>query len=78
MKVAISVPDPVFQAAERVSKRLRVSRSQLYARAVEAYVKEHSGEEITRRLNEVYSKMTSRLDPAWEAVTLEVLRGEKW
>jgi metal-responsive CopG/Arc/MetJ family transcriptional regulator len=78
MKVAISIPDPLFEQAERVSRRLRVPRSQLYARALEAYVKDHSGEEITRRLNEVYAKASSRLDPATEAVALEVLQGDKW
>ena len=48
---------------------MRVPRSQLYARALEAYVKDHSGEEITQRLNDVYSKVTSRLEPASEAIS---------
>jgi hypothetical protein len=78
MKVAISIPDRIFEQAERVSKRLRVPRSQLYARALEAYVKEYSGEEITRRLNDLYSRLPSGLDPAAEAASLEVLRRERW
>ena len=78
MKVAVSIPDPIFKEAERVSRRMRVRRSQLYARALEAYVKDHSGEEITQRLNDVYSKVTSKLEPASEAISLEVLRREKW
>jgi metal-responsive CopG/Arc/MetJ family transcriptional regulator len=78
MKVAISIPDPVFDAAERISRQMRLSRSGFYAKAVEAYVRQHSGDEITRRLDEVYSEASSRLDPAWEAGSLEVLRREKW
>jgi metal-responsive CopG/Arc/MetJ family transcriptional regulator len=78
MKVAISIPDPVFEAAERIARRMRVSRSRFYAKAVEAYVREHSGEEITKRLNEAYAKASSKLDPPWESVSLEVLRREKW
>lgn len=78
MKVAVSIPDPIFQEAERASRRMRVPRSQFYARALQAYVKEHSGEEITRRLNEVYSRVSSKLDPGTEALSLEVLRREKW
>jgi len=78
MKVAVSIPDPIFEEAERVSRRMRVPRSQLYARALEAYVNEHSGDEITRRLNEVYARVSSRLEPAIEGVSLEVLRREKW
>jgi len=78
MKVAISIPDPVFNAAERLSKRMRMSRSEFYARAVEAVVKQHSGTDVTRQLNEVFSKAPAQLDPAWEAASLEVLRREKW
>jgi metal-responsive CopG/Arc/MetJ family transcriptional regulator len=78
MKVAVSIPDTIFQEAERVSRRLRVPRSQFYARALEAYVKEHSAEDITRRLNEVYARVSSELDPATEAISLEVSRRKKW
>ncbi|MEW6365945.1 MAG: ChpI protein [Acidobacteriota bacterium] len=76
MKIAISVPDPVFEAAERMSRRMRVSRSRLYAKAVEDYVNRHSGEEITAQLDRVYSRTSSKLDPAIERGTLEVLRRE--
>lgn len=78
MKVAISIPDRVFQAAERISKRMRISRSQLYAQAVEAYIQSRSGDEITEQLNQVYSKTSSKPEPGVEGATLEVLRGERW
>ncbi len=78
MKVAVSVPEPVFEAAERVSRRLRIPRSQLYSRAIAAFVREHSGEDVTKALNAIYAKHTSSLDPAWEKASLEVLRREKW
>ncbi len=78
MKVAVSVPDTVFQAAERVSRRMRVSRSRLYANAVEAYVKQHSEEDITAQLNKVYAGNASTLDPVLEAASLELLQREKW
>ncbi|HUG53685.1 MAG TPA: ChpI protein [Vicinamibacteria bacterium] len=78
MKVAVSIPDRIFEQAERVSRKLKVPRSQLYARAVEAYVKGHSGEDITRRLNEVYGRVSPEIDAAVEAVSLEVVRRERW
>jgi metal-responsive CopG/Arc/MetJ family transcriptional regulator len=78
MKVAISIPDPVFRAAERVSRRMRVSRSRFYARAVEAYVRAQSDDDITQQLNKVYSQHSSKLDPLLEAATLEVLRRDRW
>jgi metal-responsive CopG/Arc/MetJ family transcriptional regulator len=78
MKVAVSVPEPVFEAAERVSKRMRIPRSQLYSRAIAAFVREHSGEDITKALNAVYAKASSALEPGWESASLEILRREKW
>ena len=78
MKVAVSIPEPVFQAAEQAAKRLRMPRSQFYARAVEAYARQYSGEDVTRRLNAAYSKVSPKLDPPLEALSLEVLRRERW
>jgi hypothetical protein len=55
MKVAISVPDRVHRAADRVARRLRVPRSRVYVKAMEAFLASASEEDITRRLDEVYS-----------------------
>jgi metal-responsive CopG/Arc/MetJ family transcriptional regulator len=38
MKTAISIPDQVFKSAEVLASRLGISRSELYAKAIEAYV----------------------------------------
>ena len=43
-----------------------------------AYLRERSGEEITERLNEVYGRTSSKLDPAAEGLSLEALRRERW
>jgi hypothetical protein len=78
MKVAVSIPDPVFHEAERVSRKLRVPRSRLYSRAVEAFIRPHSGSAVTAKLNTVLAKLGSDLDPGWEAPGLEVGQREKW
>jgi metal-responsive CopG/Arc/MetJ family transcriptional regulator len=62
MKTAISIPDPVFRAAERVAKRLSVSRSELYTRAIQAFLETNQGEDVTRKLNEVYADESSGMD----------------
>jgi antitoxin MazE6 len=46
MKTAISIPDDVFEQAERYAKRLGVSRSELYARAVRLLLEAESEKEI--------------------------------
>ena len=78
MKVAISIPDEVFAAAEEASARLRIPRSRFYAEAVRAYTKTHSGDVITRRLNDVYSREASGVEAEVEGASLEILRQEKW
>lgn len=63
MKTAISIPDHVFASADALAERLGVSRSELYARAVEEYVAKHQGEDVTARLNQVYAQEAGDLDP---------------
>ena len=64
MKTAISLPDDVFASADALAKRLRMSRSRLYAIAVAEYVAKHRDADITARLNAVYADLPSGLDPA--------------
>ena len=78
MKVAISLPDPVFRAAEILAASLRKSRSQLYAEALASYVGAHSAHNVTQRLNEVYAKEPSKLDPAWLKAQTRSLKRETW
>ena len=78
MKVAVSVPDPLFRDAEAVSRRLRVPRSQLYARALEAFVRQHSGEDVTARLDAVVARLLPRTAHPRKGRRLEVLRRERW
>lgn len=78
MKTAISIPDPVFEEAEDLARRLRLSRSELYARAVRAYIDAHSGTRIREALDRVYSVEDSQLDPALLRAQLEVLPDEAW
>jgi len=65
MKTAISLPDPLFRSADRLAKRLKVSRSALYANAIADYVAHHQSKSVTERLKEVYGKggADSALDP---------------
>ncbi len=80
MKTAISLPDPLFEAADQLARQLGKSRSQLYAEAVREYLERHRDEDITRRLDEIYGAEPelAKLDPVLDALQLEVLRKEKW
>jgi metal-responsive CopG/Arc/MetJ family transcriptional regulator len=53
MKTAISLPKDVFEKAERLAKRARKSRSQLYCEAIREYLARHSPDELTEALDRV-------------------------
>jgi len=78
MKTAISIPNELFDEAEDVADRLGLSRSQLYTRAVEAFLRQHKRKDVTRALNEVYSRRNSRLDPVLEKMQYLSLPKEEW
>jgi len=78
MKTAISLPDELFSAADALAGRLGVSRSELYARAMEEYLAKHAPSDITARLNEIYATEDSSLDPALHRAQIRSLSPDAW
>lgn len=78
MKTVISVPTPVFQRADRLARRLKKSRSQLYSEAISEYVERHDRDEITAALDAVYGSVKSRPDDFVRAAGREALRSSEW
>ena len=70
MKTAISLPDDLFERGERLAKRLGISRSELYRRALASFVTDHEGEALTAELDSLYEEEAadSQLDPVIEAM----------
>ncbi|MFN8059906.1 MAG: hypothetical protein U0Q12_12175 [Vicinamibacterales bacterium] len=62
MKVAVSIPDDIFDSAETLGKRLGLSRSGLYASALAEFLAKHQGRKTTERLNRLYAAEESRLE----------------
>jgi metal-responsive CopG/Arc/MetJ family transcriptional regulator len=59
MKTAVSIPDKVFKKAEATAKRLKMSRSELYSRAIDAWVDAHSPDAITEAMNAALDQLTA-------------------
>ena len=80
MKTAISIPDDLFGAAERAAKRLGLSRSELYRRALAAFLERHSERIVTEALDAVYGAEPeeSRLDVVLERLQQASAPGERW
>ena len=78
MKITVSIPDEVFEAAEKIAKQLGVSRSELYSNAVKDYIKPHISEDITSTLNALYSREDSSVDPILQCMMVSSLEREDW
>jgi metal-responsive CopG/Arc/MetJ family transcriptional regulator len=78
MKTAISLPNSLFEAADQLAKRRGVSRSELYATAIQEYLCTHRDEGITEALDRIYKEEDSTLDPALAALQIAVLPKDEW
>jgi len=78
MKTAISLPDDLFRHAETAARRLRISRSQLYATAVSEFLSRRQADAVTQRLDEVYSRRPAKLDAALHRAQLRSLEKDTW
>lgn len=77
MKVAVSLPDRLFEAAELLAKRRRVSRSRVYAEALEEFVRRERRAGVREALDAVYGRARSAPDPVLTDLQAEALR-EEW
>jgi len=78
MKTAISIPDDVFAAAEAEARRLGVSRSGLFAKAVAEFVARNRGLGVREALDSVYATEDSRVDDALVRMQAASLPDEGW
>ena len=78
MKTAVSIPDPVFRAADRLARRLHMSRSRLYSVAVERFVQANDDAAITAKLNDVYATEPSTLDPVLQGIQARSISKDEW
>jgi metal-responsive CopG/Arc/MetJ family transcriptional regulator len=80
MKTAIYISDDIFDLAEKIAKRLNISRSEFYSRAIKEYIGDFNSEDITRQLNAVYedNDNSSKIDEGLYRAQLNVLENEEW
>ncbi|MFC1543642.1 ChpI protein [Gemmatimonadota bacterium] len=80
MKTAISIPDELFEAGERIARKLGLSRSALYQRALARFIDEFSHHVVSERLDAVYEAGSeeSELDPILERLQTATLDPEEW
>ena len=78
MKTAISIPDEIYHSADQLAKRLGISRSELYSKAVSNYINAHKNEAVTKALDQIYAKEKSEIDPVINVMQLSSLPKDSW
>ena len=54
VKTAISLQETLFEQADRLAREMKVSRSRLFALAVEDYLRSNQNRQLLERINEAY------------------------
>jgi metal-responsive CopG/Arc/MetJ family transcriptional regulator len=78
MKTAVSVPDDVFEKVERLARRARKSRSEVFSAALREYVARHAPDEVTESMNDVCEKIDDRGDKFVSLASRRVLENSEW
>ena len=80
MKTAVYIPDDIYAIAEKIAKKKKMTRSKLYAAAIKEYIEGYFSENITEKLNAVYSNEdeTMKLDKMLYAAQLDILEKDEW
>ena len=85
MKTDISIPNRIYQAAEKLAKELGVSLSELYTAALIAYVSDHEKKNVAEGVDIAYTTESSTIKSelveiqiiaefnAWDAASDEAL-----
>ncbi len=78
MKTAVSIPDDVFEKIERLARREKKSRSQVYSAALREYAARHGLDEITEAMDRVCEQIQSQGDGFLAAASRRVLERVEW
>jgi metal-responsive CopG/Arc/MetJ family transcriptional regulator len=52
-KIAVSIGQPLFERADQLAEQMRVSRSRLYALALEMFIQKQESQQMLEQLNRV-------------------------
>jgi len=78
MKTAVSIPDDVFQGAERLARRTKKSRSRLFSDALREYVARHAPDDVTDAMNHVCAELGDQSDAFVSSAARRVLERSEW
>ena len=78
MKTAVSIPDGVFAEADRLARRLKKSRSEVYGLALAEYLARHAPDRVTEAMDRVCAVVGAETDPFAVAAARRTLERSEW
>jgi metal-responsive CopG/Arc/MetJ family transcriptional regulator len=78
MKTAVSIPDDVFEEADRLAKDLKTSRSDLYSRALKGFLARHAPDAVTEAMNRAVADIGETSDPFVTRAARLALERSEW
>ena len=74
----VSIPEDVFEKAERLAIELQMSRSQLYSRALQEFVARHVPDRLTEAMDRVVGEVGGEIDDFSRRAARRVLKQVEW
>ena len=78
MKAVVSISDDVFEKADRLAKRLKKSRSQLYSLALSEYVARHAPDHVTEAMDRACAEVGEGVDEFVSSAARRALERSEW
>ena len=78
MKTEVSIPDEVFERAERLARCHLRSRSEVYAAALDEYIARHAPDEVTDTMNRLCEEAGDEEDAFLAAAGRRALSRVEW
>lgn len=78
MRTDVSLPDDLFEQAERLAKQRNLRRDELFAEALREYVARHDSDAVTDAINRVVDQEGSAVDPSLRAVARRTFERVEW
>jgi metal-responsive CopG/Arc/MetJ family transcriptional regulator len=78
MKTAISIPDDLFEGAERLARRTKKSRSRLFRDALQEYLARHTPDQVTEAMNNALVEVGATDDRFVSSSARRILERSEW